>query len=413
MELHPGLVPPEGTKALLFDLDGTLVNSLDVDRECWTTVLAQHGRFITSQWYQEHCGLSLEAFLLAALPDASDAERQIAGEESTVLYASRIRDIEPIERVIEVARAYHGKLSMAVVTGGPWSLVEPSLEAVGIQDLFDQVFTSDLVENSKPSPDLYLLAMERLGVQPDECIAYEDSTSGRAAALAAGIEVIDVREHSPAHSRDGSDETVALLQKIHPELMPPPGTRAIFFDLDGTLVDNLSLYLKCWDTVFQPRGFQLTLDWFNTVAGYPVVPFIEAALPHLSEEERAVVIHDGIELFMNRLHELRPMEAVVQVAHAFHTRLPLAVVSGSSRDVVDATVGAVGLESLFEFIVSKDDVQHTKPAPDCYLLALEKMGLEPHQVVTYEDSDTGIDAAVAAGIKVFDIRPYVPGPQFP
>jgi len=88
---------------------------------------------------------------------------------------------------------------MAVVSGGPRVAVDETLEAVGIRALFDTVVTVDDVARGKPEPDAYLLAMQRLGVSADTCVAYEDTAIGIASAAAAGIRlVIDVGLHAPS-----------------------------------------------------------------------------------------------------------------------------------------------------------------------------------------------------------------------
>ena len=97
-----------------------------------------------------------------------------------------------------IARQHAGVLPMAVVSGGQRVAVLETLEAVGIGDLFDTVVTVDDVARGKPEPDAYLLAMERLGVNPEQCVAYEDTAIGIASAAAAGIRVvIDVGLHAP------------------------------------------------------------------------------------------------------------------------------------------------------------------------------------------------------------------------
>src|SRR5204862_7694528 len=99
------------------------------------------------------------------------------------------------ERVADVARAHHGRVPMAVVSGGPGVAVRAALTKAGVLDLFDAVVTVDDVARGKPAPDLYLAAVDRLGCGPDDCVAYEDSEEGIAAARAAGIRCIDVRPH--------------------------------------------------------------------------------------------------------------------------------------------------------------------------------------------------------------------------
>ena len=106
----------------------------------------------------------------------------------------RAHELEAFEHIVDIARHFHGRVPIAVVSGGPRDAVERTLEATGLDALFDLVVTNSDVAHGKPAPDVYLLAMERLGVDPEHCIAYEDSGSGLASAEAAGIaHVRDVR----------------------------------------------------------------------------------------------------------------------------------------------------------------------------------------------------------------------------
>ena len=111
-----------------------------------------------------------------------------------------VEQVGPIEPVVEVARQYHGKLPMAVVSGGCWHNVELSLKQVGIFDLFPVILTSDDPIPPKPAPDLFLAAAEKLGVDPTRCHAFEDADAGVASARAAGMFVTDVRDLEKANA---------------------------------------------------------------------------------------------------------------------------------------------------------------------------------------------------------------------
>jgi HAD superfamily hydrolase (TIGR01509 family) len=82
---------------------------------------------------------------------------------------------------------------MAVATGGMRLIIEPMLADTGIRDWFDAVVTADDVEHHKPAPDTYLLAAERLGVEPARCCAFEDTDLGLEAIHAAGMTAVDIR----------------------------------------------------------------------------------------------------------------------------------------------------------------------------------------------------------------------------
>jgi beta-phosphoglucomutase-like phosphatase (HAD superfamily) len=190
----PRLEPPPGTRALLFDCDGTLVDTMQLHRIVWHQIFGRYGFEITDDWWEEYANVAVGPFVRAAVPDADDALVDRLLDEGNALFLDALHLLEPIEHVVAIARAHHGRLPMAVVTGGFRDVVVPSLDTVGITDLFDVIVTADDVTDSKPAPDLYLRGMELMGVHPDECVVYEDSEIGMASARAAGIRtVLDIR----------------------------------------------------------------------------------------------------------------------------------------------------------------------------------------------------------------------------
>ena len=189
-----GLNPPDDAKALLFDCDGTLVDTMGLHRVVWAELFAEHGFTLTDRWWEETGNVALEPFVRSALPDASDQLMTQLRDDSITLFSERLHLLEPLEHVVDVARRFHGVLPMAVCSGGFRQPVVDSLDAVGITSLFDHVVTADDVVHSKPAPDLYERGMVLLGVGPDDVVVYEDSEIGIASAVAAGVtRIIDVR----------------------------------------------------------------------------------------------------------------------------------------------------------------------------------------------------------------------------
>jgi beta-phosphoglucomutase-like phosphatase (HAD superfamily) len=190
-----------------------------------------------------------------------------------------------------------------------------------------------------------------------------------------------------------------------PRLEPPPGTRALLFDCDGTLVDTMQLHRIVWHQIFGRYGFEISDDWWDEYANVAVGPFVRAAIPDADDPLVSRLLEEGNERFLDALHLLEPVEHVVAIARAHHGRLPLAVVSGGFRGPVVGSLDAVGITHLFDTIVCADDVSESKPAPDLYLRAMELLGIPADACVVYEDSEIGMTSARAAGIRtVIDIR---------
>ena len=191
---HPGLRPPAGVRALLFDCDGTLVDTMGLHRIVWHQIFGRYGFDITDEWWEEYANVAVGPFVRAVVPDADDALVTQLLDEGNTLFNEALHLLEPIEHVVAIALEFHGRLPLAVVTGGFREVVVPSLDTVGITGLFDHIVTADDVVESKPAPDLYLRALELMGLRPDECVVYEDSEIGMASARAAGItQVVDIR----------------------------------------------------------------------------------------------------------------------------------------------------------------------------------------------------------------------------
>ena len=117
-----------------------------------------------------------------------------AGHEKENAYLPLMAQVEPIHAVVEIARANHGKIPMAVASGGTQQIICDVLEHLKIRHLFGAVVTSEMVKNQKPAPDIFLEAARRIGVDPKFCRGYEDTELGLQAIRAAGMEAVDVRK---------------------------------------------------------------------------------------------------------------------------------------------------------------------------------------------------------------------------
>lgn len=188
-------------------------------------------------------------------------------------------------------------------------------------------------------------------------------------------------------------------------LEPPDGAAALLFDCDGTLVDTIGLYRICWRQVFGRHGFEMSDEWFDARKGLSVQPFVRQALTGIDEATVDEIADEGVSVFLESTHLLRPLERVVDIARRHHGRVPMAVVSGGRQDAVMASLEVVGITGLFDVIVTLADIANGKPDPEAYLLALDRLGALAEDSVAYEDSGDGVASALAAGIGVVhDVR---------
>jgi HAD superfamily hydrolase (TIGR01509 family) len=110
--------------------------------------------------------------------------------------------------------------------------------------------------------------------------------------------------------------------------------------------------------------------------------------------------------FLTVARTVRPHPCVQAVVDHAVGRMPMAIASGSTRSIIEATLSHQPFRNAFDLIVTRDDVEQGKPAPDIFLTAAEGLGFVPSDCVVYEDSDEGIAAAHAAGMRVIDVRPH-------
>lgn len=184
------------------------------------------------------------------------------------------------------------------------------------------------------------------------------------------------------------------------KLQIPAGTfRAYLFDCDGTIVDSMPLHYIAWKTALAEHGCVYEEKLFYAWGGRPIREIIrllnEAQGLHMPVEE---VAEKKEAIYLSLLPQLKAIPEVIEHIDAQHGRIPLAVVSGSRRDSVTGSLGALGLLDKFETLVCAEDYQRGKPAPDAFLLAAERLGIPASECLVFEDTELGIEAATAAGM---------------
>ncbi len=184
--------------------------------------------------------------------------------------------------------------------------------------------------------------------------------------------------------------------------LPSRDFAAYIFDCDGTLVDSMPIHYVCWVESLKINGapFPFTEDEFYHFAGVRE----QDTVVILNEQHGTSVDPDAVAetkavLFRERIHEVPRVHPVATYAESLHGRAPMSVASGSEAPIVRACLQGTGLVHLFEHIITPADVKRGKPAPDMFLLAAERMGVDPGDCLVFEDGRSGIEAAKAAGME--------------
>ena len=185
----------DGFDAVIFDCDGTLVHSMPLHFEAWCEALSMHG---AANIFKEDVFYAMGGRPTKDIVVEINDEYGLKLDPEKVAFSKReaflrkLGQLELIDEVAAFAEALRGKLPMAIATGGTRLVIEKTLQAVGVSDLFEEVITADDVANGKPAPDIFLKAAQMLGVKPERCLVLEDAPAGVMAGQLAGMTVIAI-----------------------------------------------------------------------------------------------------------------------------------------------------------------------------------------------------------------------------
>ncbi len=195
-------IPNREFEAFIFDCDGTLVDSMPLHFRAWTASFEANGANFE---FTEH-----DFYANAGVPDHDIVEKMnrlhgdrldpgVIHEYKRDWFVQHLSELEAVPEVAAVVRELHGKKPIAVATGSELSIVDPELRHVELRKYFEVIITPADVERGKPAPDMFLLAAERLGVAPANCLVFEDGQAGIEAANAAGMASVFVASAPQLH----------------------------------------------------------------------------------------------------------------------------------------------------------------------------------------------------------------------
>jgi HAD superfamily hydrolase (TIGR01509 family) len=205
---------------------------------------------------------------------------------------------------------------------------------------------------------------------------------------------VHAREHILAMAEDSAGGTAV------------PAIAAAIFDFDGTLVDTMPLHYEAYRRVLAEVGIVLEpRDFFDNIGGNAretIPKFLRGRPCPLSPAE----IHAEKKRVVNRMFEEAeiPVLETAKLLPVLAQHMPLALVSSGSRPGIEIILTRLDWNRHFQTVITGEDATRGKPAPDLFLLAAERLHVRPDSCLVFEDTDAGVEAGLAAGMRVFDVR---------
>lgn len=185
-------IPDSPFHAVIFDCDGTLVDSMPLHYEAWLASLKHHQApfdFTEDYFYAKAGVREQDVVKLLNAEHGTLIDPDSVADYKARLFETLIPQVKVIEPVVEFAKSMFGKMPLSVASGSEENIVRGCLAANGLLSLFDDIIiTPRLVAQGKPAPDMFLLAAQRMGIPPEGCLVLEDGLSGIEAAKAAGMQ---------------------------------------------------------------------------------------------------------------------------------------------------------------------------------------------------------------------------------
>ena len=183
----------------------------------------------------------------------------------------------------------------------------------------------------------------------------------------------------------------------------PPTRRygAYLFDFDGTLVDSMPLHYQGWVYSLAQMGLDFTFptDLFLAWAGTETDRIVQRLNDRFNVSiDIAALMQGKREYFEDNVHRLQRLDPVCDWAFEVATHAPTAIVTGGYRDMVQASMVPTRMDGLSQHLITFQDVENGKPAPDMFLLAAERLGVDPKDCLVIEDGESGVEGARAAGM---------------
>lgn len=180
-------------KALIFDLDGTLLNSMPQHNRAWISALAENGVTITEQFLMETAGMASERIVkIINERDGISLDPKMISLQKRQKYLQTIDQVEVVKPVLSIIEKYFKKCPLGVITGGSHAVVDMLLPKLGLDHYFEKIICSDDTTQGKDSVEPYVMMADTLKVKTHECLFFDDGDIGLKGATLAGMKVVHV-----------------------------------------------------------------------------------------------------------------------------------------------------------------------------------------------------------------------------
>jgi beta-phosphoglucomutase family hydrolase len=181
--------------------------------------------------------------------------------------------------------------------------------------------------------------------------------------------------------------------------------KGLIFDCDGTLADTMPMHWRAWQEITAKYKLNFPEDRFYSLGGVPSPHILEM----LSKEQNiqldpVAAGHEKENAYLPYLSTIQPVYEVVQIAKDHYGKIPMAVASGGTQKIIVQVLEQLKILHLFKAVVTCEMVKRQKPAPDIFLEAARRIGVEPQFCRAYEDTDLGLQAIRSAGMEAVDVR---------
>ena len=185
----------------------------------------------------------------------------------------------------------------------------------------------------------------------------------------------------------------------------PAHIKGLVFDCDGTLADTMPMHWRAWQVIAKKYKLHFPQDRFYALGGVPSRDILK-----MLAEEQGVTLdhiqaaHEKENAYLPLMAEVEPIHAVVEIARENFGKIPMAVASGGTLPIIEQVLTHLKILHLFGAVVTSEMVKNQKPAPDIFVEAARRIGVEPKFCRGYEDTDLGMQAIRSAGMDAVDVR---------